>query len=246
MAEPTSEYRFHIHGYTPETIPMKRLAEYMSDLANLLGHPHSVHFIRIDPGSLAVVHRVEVEDKPKVSERLHAVATDPDNAPHDAMAAYHAINTRLESDNARAEIFADDNLIEFPGRTTPKPQPAIIGPFVQRDTIVGVPIMIGGKRDFVPVHIETATGIVPCRAKRGVARRLGRYLFKDVIKAVGEAKWIRTDEVGWELQDFVIDDFDPAEDHDLEQSLQIIRRATDGRWSTNDPVGDILRSRRDE
>jgi hypothetical protein len=246
MAEPVSEYRLHIHGYTPDTIPMKRLAEYMSDLANLLGHPQSVHFVRVDPTSLSLVHKVDTEDIPKVRERLYVVAKDPSNAPSDAMAAYHAINARLESDNATAEIFADDNVIEFPGKTAPAPEPVRIGPIIQRDTIVGIPIMIGGKRDFVPVHIETGNGTVPCRAKRSVARRLGRYLFEDVIKAVGEAKWIRTEEHGWTLEDFVIDDFDPTDDHDLNETLESIRQATRGHWSTDDPAREILRLRRDD
>ena len=246
MAERESEYRFHIQGFTPDTIPMKRLAEYIGELANFLGHPHSVHFIRVDPSSLAVVHRVDTQDIPKVQERLHLVATDPSNAPTDAMAAYRAINSKLESDNTTAQIFADDNIIEFPGKTLVTPEPVLIGPILQRDTIMGVAIMIGGKKDLVPVHIETENGIVPCHAKRSVARRLGSFLFEDVIKAVGEAKWIRTEEDGWTLEDFVIEDFDRLEVHDLEQSVDVLRRATAERWKTADPIADLLRMRRDE
>jgi hypothetical protein len=225
---------------------MKRLAEYMSDLANLLGHPHSVHFIRVDPGSIAVVHRVDAPDIPKVQERLYVVTKDPNNAPSDAMAAYHAINARLEDDNTTGEVIAGDNVIEFPGKTTPKPEPIIIGPIFQRDTVVGVPILIGGKKDLVPVHIETATGTRTCHAKRSVARRLGPYLFEDVIKAVGQAKWMRTEQDGWLLDDFVIDDFETTSNHDLGQSLEIIRKATEGHWSTDDPIGEMLRLRRDD
>jgi hypothetical protein len=246
MAEAKEEYRLHIHGFTPDTIPMKRLAEYMADLANLLGHPHSVHFVRVDESSLALVHQVDPPDIPKVSERLRAVAHDQPNAPSDAMAAYHAINARLESDNTTGEVFAGSNVIQFPGKTTPKPEPVIVGPIFQRDTIIGIPIMIGGRRDMVPVHIETEKGTRTCHAKRGIARRLGRYLFEDVIKAIGEARWIRTDEDGWLLDDFVIEDFDTTNDHDLERSLEILRKATEGHWSTNDPVGEILRLRRED
>jgi hypothetical protein len=247
MATAENEYRFHIHAFTPETIPMKRLAEYMGDLANLLGHPHSVHFVRVDAAnSLSLVHRVDTEDIPKVRERLQAIARDRDNAPSDAMAAYHALNVLLENDNTSAEIFAEDNVIEFPGRIVPPPEPLIIGPIVQRDSLVGIPIMVGGKRDLVPVHLETANGPRVCHTKRTIARRLGRYLFDDVIKAVGEAKWIRTEQEGWLLEDFVIDDFDPTNDHDLDKSLEVIRKATEGNWSTNDPVGELLRLRRDE
>ena len=44
------ELKFHIHAYTRDTIPMWRLAEYLSDLATILGEKHSVHFDRIERG----------------------------------------------------------------------------------------------------------------------------------------------------------------------------------------------------
>ena len=246
MPDLAEEYRFHIHGFTPDTIPMKRLAEYMETLADLLGHPNSVHFVRIESGSLSVVHRIDPVDIPKVQGRLTALARDPENAPSDVVSAYDLINNRLRSDNTTGEILAGDNVIQFPGReTVEQPTPPIIGPVVQRETLVGIPIMIGGKRDLVAVQIETADGSISCHAKRSIARRLGQYLFEDVIKAVGEAHWIRTNEDGWIRRDFIIDDFERTEDHTLEESLEAIRRATRGHWETDDPINELLRLRRE-
>ena len=51
------ELRFTIEGkidgvdFTPTTIPMSRLAEYLLDLATLLGHKESVHLIGVKDGS---------------------------------------------------------------------------------------------------------------------------------------------------------------------------------------------------
>lgn len=42
-----AEYRFQIDAYTPETITMARLAEYMTYLAQVLGETASVHFDRL-------------------------------------------------------------------------------------------------------------------------------------------------------------------------------------------------------
>ena len=39
-----TEYRFKIDAYTPQTMPLVRLAEYMAELAQLLGEPTAVHF----------------------------------------------------------------------------------------------------------------------------------------------------------------------------------------------------------
>ena len=37
MSHPLYEHRFVIDAYTPDTLPMVRLAEYMADVAHLLG-----------------------------------------------------------------------------------------------------------------------------------------------------------------------------------------------------------------
>ena len=42
MAE-AGEFRFTIDRYTPETLPMARLAEYLSQLATLFGEKQAVH-----------------------------------------------------------------------------------------------------------------------------------------------------------------------------------------------------------
>ncbi len=57
----TDEYRFVIDAYSPETLPMSRLAEYMTDLARLFGTAERVHFVRLEAGSTVLVQRVEPE-----------------------------------------------------------------------------------------------------------------------------------------------------------------------------------------
>ena len=43
-------YELHIDAFTPASIPMSRLAEYMADFAVLLGHQEHVHFDKLKPG----------------------------------------------------------------------------------------------------------------------------------------------------------------------------------------------------
>ena len=66
MANQQTEYRFKIDAYSPETIPMARLAEYMSDLAVLFGNRENVHFVQLEPGSTTLLQRIEYEAVPKV------------------------------------------------------------------------------------------------------------------------------------------------------------------------------------
>ena len=58
------EYRFVIDAYRPDTLPMARLAEYMGELARLLGRLDQVHFVRLEEGSTALVQRVEPRLRP--------------------------------------------------------------------------------------------------------------------------------------------------------------------------------------
>ena len=108
------EFRFKIDIYTPDTMPMARLAEYMQGLAALLGHRKSVHFSRVEPGSAILVAKVEPQDEPKIRERVRRVRKRI--GPKDAADAYQKIDDMLRDDNAVAEVIEPDGnkVIEFP------------------------------------------------------------------------------------------------------------------------------------
>ena len=92
------EYVFRIDAFTPDTLPMARLAEYLAALAKMLGHPEHTHFIRVDEGSAKLVHKVDPVDAPKVESRLNNVRIG--SAPKDAMAAKQTLEELLANDNA--------------------------------------------------------------------------------------------------------------------------------------------------
>ena len=52
------ERRFKNDVFTPETLPMERLAEYMLQFAKLLGEPERVHFVDVEAGSAVLRARV--------------------------------------------------------------------------------------------------------------------------------------------------------------------------------------------
>src|SRR5262245_42318262 len=67
------EFRFEIKAYTPETMPLQRLAEYLDHLATLLGEAKSVHLVRLEGGSTVPVLAVDWESVPKVKKRANDV-----------------------------------------------------------------------------------------------------------------------------------------------------------------------------
>ena len=92
------EFQFKIDAYSPETMPMARLAEYLAQLAIILGELNAVHLVRLEGGSTIVVHKIEREAVPKVVDRVTSVRVG--NGPLDAVRANRRINQFLREDNA--------------------------------------------------------------------------------------------------------------------------------------------------
>ena len=236
------EYRFKIDGYTPLTLPMYRLAEYIADLSLLLGSKDAVHFVRVGKGSANLVHVIDEPEEPKVRERLTLVKSGL--APNDAGRAFADINEKLKADNAKGRILDDTGtrLLYFPG--VKKEQPLIYGPFNQQGTIDGVLIKIGGRDETVPVVIQEGEAIHHCNASREMARKLAPHLFGNTLRLQGTGKWYRDEDGTWELDWFNIASFEPLNDDALPVVVSRLREIQDNDWeSVKDPLGELRRLR---
>lgn len=117
----SKERRFKIDVFTPETIPMERLAQYMLQFAKLLGEPERVHFVDVESGSAVLRARVEDVAIPKVERRI----TDASRGQGDVVAlkALQSLDDMLAEDNAVGQLCDDvgAEIIAFPGRNRAKP-----------------------------------------------------------------------------------------------------------------------------
>jgi hypothetical protein len=218
------EYKFHIDAYSPETIPMARLAEYMTHLASMLGQPDSVHFVRVEGGSTSVVHCIENEAAPKVRTRLQLVGTV--DAPKEANTAYQKLNTMLYDDNAVAElILGGTNILRFPGREIPRPPK--MGPFNEHWEIDGVLVRIGGKDASAHAMLEDSDGETwSCEVSRSLAKDLAHHLFGTPLRIRGTARWFRSDQGDWVLSTFKGETFEVLDTADLRSVVTRIRNIT--------------------
>src|SRR6267143_886558 len=96
------EYEFWIDAYSPKTIPMKRLGDYMAQLGRLLGNEDNVHFRKLVGGSTAVRYGVKREAIPKIEERLEQIKHN--EAANDVLSACNEMNEMLRLDSAIGEI----------------------------------------------------------------------------------------------------------------------------------------------
>jgi hypothetical protein len=212
-------YRFKIEAYTPETMPMARLAEYMAELATMLGEPKSVHFQRLLPGSTVLVHRVEREAAPKVRERIKNVRIR--EAPAEALRAYQRVNKMLRDDNGVGALQERGaTIIKFPGREQAEEK---YPPIRQHGTIDGVIVGIGGLDQTVHIRLMIEDARVSgCWTDRAIAKRLALHLYEPV-RLSGRGSWSREAEGGWTLTSFKIEGFEPLRDTGLVEALAELR-----------------------
>jgi hypothetical protein len=238
------EYRLRIDVFSVEALPMSRLAEYMAELARLLGEQEHVHFSRLESGSTVLVSSIEAVAAPKIIERLGQVREG--YGPKDAMQAYRALDNLLARDNAVASLSGDGaEIIAFPGRTRPKPMR--YGPFREEGSLDGVVIRLGGRDDTIPVHLEDAEGAVyPCQTTVEISKQLSRHYRGSTVRVYGSGRWVRDENGSWNLLDFSISRFEVIDDSPLTDVVAKLRSVKGGEWSGDYSLGDALGLRREE
>jgi hypothetical protein len=241
-------FTFYIAAYSPETIPMARLARYMQAFAAMLGHEHGVHFDHLKPGSTQVVTRIEREEIPKVADQLDRVRRR--EASQEALRAWDEIDRLLAEDNATGYVYAGNNqsaqIIEFPGANRPKP--VRYGPFTQEGSIDGILVSVTGADQTIHVQLQNGnlkyTGI---ETDRETGRQLGKH-FLEPIRLHGSGRWLREEDGSWTLRRFKVRGFDVLKNNELAESLEALRRVRGSHWGEmGDPLAalDELRDGKD-
>jgi hypothetical protein len=233
-----TEYRFKIDAYTPDTMPMGRLAEYMTELAVMLGERGSVHFERIESASTIIVHRIDREATPKVRERVKQIRTG--EAPSEALRAYGKTNRMLREDDGTGKLQEGRKgvLINFPGRDEAIEKFPTVR---QAGAIDGELTWVGGDPTGHVTLKSEGREISRIYASKAIAKRLGNKLYEHV-RLFGRGRWVRDADGLWTLQDFRVDDFEPLEDIPLSAALERLR-AIPSEWS-NESYGELQEIRR--
>lgn len=233
-------YTLYIDAYGPDTIPMARLAQYMQNLAAMLGHETAVHFDKLEPGSTRLVTKIDHEDVPKVASHL-AVVRRGEGSPEAAKAAKE-IDRLLAEDNATGFIYEDSNqdakIIAFPGVT--RPRPTSYGPFNQEGTLDGVLISIGGADQTVHLQLQNGnTKYTGIETDRDTARRLAKYMYEPV-RIFGTGRWMRDQDSNWILKKFRLDSFVMLRADELKVVVDELRQVEGSDWKDiDDPISAV-------
>jgi hypothetical protein len=239
---PAAEFRFRIDVFSPETLPMRRLAEYMIELARLFGNEEHVHFSTLRRGSAVLVQTVDFEAAPKVRARLRSAAS-PD-APEDVRRPWRKIDGMLADDNAVGKLSEKAPrglVIEFPGRLS---RGAEIGPVAEEGSIEGILVRIGGEDRSAHAHLQSGEDTLICELSRDLARQLGQHLYGAPIRVSGRGRWRRTSEGRWHLIDFKATSFKLLDAATLRESVDRLRQVEGSEWrGAADPIAELRKLR---
>ena len=236
------QQRFKIDVFTPQTLPMERLAEYMLRFAKLLGEPERVHFVKVEPGSAVLLAHVEIVALPKVERRIaDAVKGHGDPV---AIKAMQELDDMLANDNAVGQLLDDTGaeIIAFQGKNRTKPLE--YGPFREDGVLEGIVIKMGGTGDTVPIWLRDTVNPEPqkCRARRPLARRLAKHYDGGLLRVSGTGNWMRLSTGAWDMRSFEIKDFELLDNTTLLETIKRLQGVEGANWG-EDPVGDLRQLR---
>lgn len=233
-----TQLNFKIDAFTPETIPMARLAEYMASLAAFLGETAMVHFVKLEAGSTVLVQKVANEAIPKIEARIERVKRGDSTA--EEMSLYRSLNAKLREDNGVGFLLRGRRakLLKFPGREAETP--FAFGAFSQEGTLDGVPIRIGGKNEVVSITIQEEEREYFCHARRDMAKRIAPFIFTTALRFFGRGRWHRDEEGRWVLDEFIISDFVQLKDSTLSAVVTELRAVEGNEWEElKDPWSEL-------
>lgn len=220
-------YALHIDAFSPETIPMARLADYMAGLAELLGQKESVHFVQLETGSTRIVARVDEQSVPEITKNLAALSDGAGSAW--ANRAWTKINQMLSEDSVGGRLVQGGNgdggggvVIEFPGANAPRPD--VLGPIKQIGSLQGTLMRIGGTDSTVPMILQNGSMTYSnINCDRTTARELARCLFEPV-RVFGEGRWRRESNGDWKLISFRVSRFERLKQTTIKNAIEDIHR----------------------
>ncbi len=229
------EFRWKIDAYSADTMPLDRLAEYLAELAEMLGDAKHLHLLKVETSSTVPVLRIDDEAVERVRQR----ATDVKRgiAPVAVMQSYRRINVMLRKDKATATLIEGSaEIIPFPGNQEPTD---LLSGVMQRGSLDGQLEKIGGARPWVPVKLRSMEGgtVTGCFAKKGLAKELANHLFEPV-RLFGRGRWTRTASGQWVLDKFSVETFEKLSADPLGQVVSALR-SVKADWRPN-PIAEIL------
>jgi hypothetical protein len=215
-------FEFVLPGYTPETMPLDRLLEYLGQLMLILGNPSDLHLIKIEKSSTKPVFLMP--HHAAVKARKRARDTWEGGGPVPARKAYRRIRRMVSEDGGVPARLTSKSatILEFPSVDLGADQE--IGSVRQATSVTGELIRVGGETEFDQILLRDVSGavIAGCFATKDIAKQLAKHLHEHV-RLHGIASWHR-DRLGkWQMMRMKVQTFEKVEDESLSEALAAVQ-----------------------
>ncbi len=217
------ELSFVIPGYTPETMPLNRLIEYLQQMAVVLGDPENLHLVEIRTSSVAPVLHAPRSTALQARERAQQVQRgDGTKRQLDAfnrirrMVRRDAVGTKYAGRPALLRT-TDRVLLEIPAAPDDS---GIIEGLRQFTTIDGRLIRVGGAGENAALQVQELDGRVLSGfiVRRELAKELASLLYEPV-RLMGVGQWGRNEDGAWSLERMLVQSYERLEDEDATATL---------------------------
>ena len=225
MANPEdpNKYVLKIKDLTPSTTSMARAAQYIKELAKLMGSDQSVHLNRVFEASLNFESLVD----PAASEKVFARLANPYST-SESKKAYENIHRCLYEDRTSATLTLNGSEILFIDGNDYLPEQNEIYP-LEFCTIRGELIQIGGRDSSVPFDLieQGSATKIHGNVDKSLAKSLAKHLF-GLIEVSGLGNWeYSPDKNIWKLCNFEVQKFHPIEVYDELESIELLHESSD-------------------
>lgn len=217
-------FEFVVPGYTPETMPLDRLIEYLTQLTIILGNPSDLHLVDIEKSStkpvIVMPHHAAVRAKRRARETWEGGGSSRQRQ------AYHRIRRMVADDGGKPAVLTtrQATILEFPSVDLGADQE--IGSIRQASSVAGELIRVGGDSEFDQILLKDMSGevVAGCFATKAVAKQLAKCLHEHV-RLHGIASWHRDRQGKWQISRMKVLNFETLDSATLKDALAEVQSA---------------------
>lgn len=222
------EISFVIPGYTPETIPLARLLEYIQQIVVVIGDLPDLHLVEIRSSSAHPVFLapkatvLEANDNVRRAGRGEGTKRQTD--------AIKCIGQMIQSDAAGTSFsdrpallkIADKVILEIPAA---QEEIGVVDGLRQATSVDGQIIKVGGVGEDAHLQLQAMDGrtLSGITAKRPLAKELALLLWGPTVRLYGEGIWRRDAGGSWNLKSMQVQSYEQLEEDDATLVLERLR-----------------------
>jgi len=221
---------FDIPAFTPETMPLDRLIEYLQQIALIIGDTNNLHLIEVAKGSTVPGFLVPKNIAGIARERAAMVERGDGTVVQ--MRAYDRVRRMIRRDSGGSERVArlrstNRIILEIP--PAPDDSGILVG-IRQQSSIDGCLIRIGGSGDSAALQMQDMEGQVLSgfTASKTLAKEMAALIYEP-MRVSGVALWNRSAEGVWEMDRMQVQSYELLDDEPATVLLDRLR-GLDVKW----------------